>query len=203
MSDCTSTDIQEKRKYERISLSLKGQLFDPGNESEVDCELINLSAGGAALKSDCELPPGKHMVLYIEGFGRYEGTIVVHGNGALALHFTIGELKRKRLLEMLHQFVARGLPGVTELRRYARIPSSSSGEIVRQNGDRLACDILDISLDGASLKTAGRPAIGEVVSLGRSLGRVVRHHRHGIAIQYVKEIAANTDEPPPAGQAMA
>ena len=203
MSDRAPAAIQDKRKYERISLSLKGQLFDPGDETEIGCELINLSAGGAALKSDGELPPGKHMILYIEGFGRYEGTVVVHGNGSLALHFTIGELKRKRLTEMLHQFVARGLPGVTELRRYARISSSSSGEIVRENGDRLSCDILDISLDGASLKTDGRPAIGEVVTLGRSLGRVVRHHRHGIAIQYVKEVPANTDEPPPSGQALA
>ena len=202
MSDCASAAIPDKRKYERISLSLKGQLFDPGNETEIGCELINLSAGGAALKSDFELPAGKHMILYIEGFGRYEGTIVIHSNGVHALHFTIGDLKRKRLAEMLHQFVARGLPGVTELRRYARTTSSSSGEIVRENGDRLSCDILDISLDGASLKTDGRPAIGEVVALGRSLGRVVRHHRHGIAIQYVQEVPANTDGPPP-GQALA
>lgn len=191
MSDCAPN--QEKRKYERISLSLKGQLFDPGDESEIGCELVNLSAGGAAIKSDCELPPGKHMVLYIEGFGRFEGTTVVHGSGTLALNFTIGELKRKRMLEMLHQFVSRGLPGVTELRRFARTVSSSSGEIIRENGDRLACDILDISLDGASLKTEGRPPIGEVVSLGRSLGRVVRHHRHGIAIQYVREVPAGPD----------
>jgi hypothetical protein len=190
MSDSATTQTQEKRIYERISLSLKGQLFDPGDETEVSCELINLSAGGAALKTDSELPAGKHMVVYIEGFGRYEGTVVVHSNGTLALHFTIGELKRKRLAEMLHQFVSRGLPGVTELRRFSRTASSSSGEIVLENGVRLACDILDISLDGASLKTDGRPEIGEVVALGRSLGRVVRHHRHGIAIQYVQEVPA-------------
>ena len=190
MSDCAPSPVPEQRKYERISLSLKGQLFDPGDETEISCELVNLSGGGAALQSDRELPAGKHMILYIEGFGRYEGTVVVHGSGTLALNFTIGELKRKRLTEMLHQFVSRGLPGVTESRRFARTASSSSGEIVRENGDRLPCDILDISLDGASLKTEGRPSIGEVVSLGRSLGRVVRHHRHGIAIQYVREVPA-------------
>jgi hypothetical protein len=193
MSDSAQNSTQEKRKYERISLSLKGQLFDPGDESEISCELVNLSAGGAALKTDSELPAGKHLVVYIEGFGRYEGTVVVHSNGTLALHFTIGDLKRKRLTEMLHQFVSRGLPGVTELRRYVRIPTSSSGEIIRENGDRMACDILDISLDGASLKTDGRPAIGEVVALGRSLGKVVRHHRHGIAIQYVRELPTPPD----------
>ena len=125
MSDCAPNENQEKRKYERISLSLKGQLFDPGDETEIGCELVNLSAGGAALKSECELPAGKHMVLYIEGFGRFEGTTVVHGSGTLALNFTIGVLKRKRMLEMLHQFVSRGLPGVTALRRFARTASSS------------------------------------------------------------------------------
>ena len=188
MSDCASSVNPEKREYERISLSLKGQLFDPEDGTEIGCELANLSGGGATLKSECELPPGKHMILYIEGFGRYEGTTALHSSGTPALNFTIGALKRKRLTEMLHQFVSHGLPGGTELRHHARSPSSYSGEIIRENGDRLPCDILDISLDGASLKTEGRPSIGEVVALGRSLGQVVRHHRHGIAIQYVRAV---------------
>jgi hypothetical protein len=190
MSDCASSANPEKRNYERISLSLKGQLFDPGDETETSCELISLSGGGATLKSECDLPSGKHMVLYIEGFGRYEGTTVLDRSGMLALNFTLGGLKRKRLVEMLYQFVSRGLPMLTGLRRYARSLSSYSGEIIRENGDRLPCDILDISLDGASLKTEGRPSIGEVVVLGRCLGRVVRHHRHGIAIQYVRAVSA-------------
>jgi hypothetical protein len=184
---------REKRLHERISLSLQGHLFDPEDESEIACELVNLSGGGAALKSERELSPGKHMVLYIEGFGRYEGTIVLHGGGMPALNFTIGELKRKRLVEMLHQFVSQGPQAaseLTELRRYVRSPTAPRDEIVRQNGERMACDILDISLDGASLKTEGRPSIGEVIALGRCLGRVVRHHRNGIAIQYVRAVPA-------------
>jgi hypothetical protein len=192
MSDCASSANTEKRKYERLSLSLKGQLFDPGDETEISCELVSLSGGGAALKSETEIPSGKHMVLYIEGFGRYEGTTFLDSSGTPALNFTIGELKRRRLTEMLYHFVLCGLPGITELRRYVRSFSSYSGEIVRENGDRLPCDILDISLDGASLKTEGRPLIGEVVALGRSLGRVVRHHRHGIAIQYVSAVVSQS-----------
>jgi hypothetical protein len=108
MLDCSSSSIPEKRRYERISLPLKGQLFDPGDETEIGCELISLSGGGATLKSECEVPLGKHMVLYIEGFGRYEGTTVLQ-SGTPMLSFTIGELKRRRLNEMLHQFVSRGL----------------------------------------------------------------------------------------------
>jgi hypothetical protein len=181
----------EKRQFERISLSLQGHLFDPADETEIACELVNLSGGGAGLKSEHALIPGKHMILYIEGFGRYEGNIVLHSGGTPALNFTIGELKRKRLTEMLHQFVSQGSLGaaeLTELRRYARSPTAPRDEIVRDNGERMPCDILDISLDGASLKTEGRPPIGEVIALGRCLGKVVRHHRNGIAIQYVRAV---------------
>ena len=60
MSDCCLTSTQEMRKYERISLSLKGQLFDPGDEIEISCELVNLSAGGATLKTAASFLAGKH-----------------------------------------------------------------------------------------------------------------------------------------------
>jgi hypothetical protein len=105
VSDCASSSSAETRRYERISLPLKGQLFDPGDETEIGCEVISLSGGGATLKSECEFPAGKHMVLYIEGFGRYEGTTVLL-SGTPMLSFTIGELKRKRLTEMVHRFVS-------------------------------------------------------------------------------------------------
>jgi hypothetical protein len=59
---------------------------------------------------------------------------------------------------------------------------------VRANGQVLACDVLDISLDGVSVRTKFRPPVGEIVNLGRTRGRVVRHHQDGIAIQYVREV---------------
>jgi hypothetical protein len=179
----------ERRKYERTTLSLKGMLFDPESLSEMECQLTDLSGGGAGLTCDHEIPAGKHMVLYIQGFGRYEGTTLLHASGKPALSFTIGELKRKRLLELLHQFVSRGLPESMTLHDSSRAPSVVKDEIVRENGQRLPCRILDISLDGVSLKTDEKPEIGEIVALGRSLGKVVRHHRFGIAIEYVKESA--------------
>jgi hypothetical protein len=63
-----------------------------------------------------------------------------------------------------------------------------SGSITRENGEHISCDVLDISLDGVSLRTRIRPPVGEIVNLGRTRGRVVRHHIDGIAVQYVKEI---------------
>jgi hypothetical protein len=178
----------DNRKYERIQLFLPGQLFDPRSEQSAECKVLNLSAGGAAVQCDTKFPSGHALVLYIENFGRFEGKTIVHATGQMALEFSIGETKRGRLKEMLKSFAAGGVASVTQMRKHARTPSVVSGSIVRENGEQISCEVLDISLDGVSLRTAVRPPVGEIVSLGRTRGRVVRHHPEGIAIQYVKEI---------------
>ncbi len=177
--------VPDKRKYERTKLFLPGQLFNPVNQQSAECKVLNLSAGGAAIQCAASFAAGIPLILYIESFGRFEGNTVIHGNGQLALEFSIGESKRGRLMEMLRAFA---IGGVAQMRRHERIPSLVSGSITRENGEHISCDVLDISLDGVSLRTRIRPPVGEIVNLGRACGRVVRHHAEGIAIQYVKEI---------------
>jgi hypothetical protein len=183
-----SQPLADKRKYERIKLFLPGHLFNPLNEQSTDCKILNLSAGGAALQCDAEFQAGLTLVLYIENFGRFEGKTIIHGSGQLALEFAIGEGKRTRLKEMIESFAADGVAGITKLRKHGRIPSLISGSITRDNGEHISCDVLDISLDGVCLRTRARPPVGEVVNLGRTRGRVIRHHPDGIAVQYVREV---------------
>lgn len=175
----------ERRKYERIKLFLPGQLFNPINEQSAPCKVLNLSAGGAAVQCDTQFPAGLSLVLYIENFGRFEGTTIVHKSGQLALEFVIGESKRGRLKEMIRTFAAGGL---TTMRKPERTPALVSGSITRENGEEIACEVLDISLDGVCLRTRARLPLGEIVNLGRTRGRVVRHMIEGIAVQYVKEV---------------
>ena len=182
-----ATEI-ENRRYERIKLYLPGQLFNPADRKNVDCKILNLSAGGAALQCETSFQEGVALVLYVENFGRFEGVTIVHEDGQLAMKFSIGDAKRGRLGDMLKSFTQNGLAGVTQLRRHSRIPTLVSGSIVRANGEILACDVLDISLDGVSVRTRARPPVGEIVNLGRTRGRVVRHPGDGSGIQYVREI---------------
>lgn len=183
MSSGASSPV-DRRKYERIKLFLPGQLFNPINEQSAPCKVLNLSAGGAAVQCDTQFPAGLSLILYIENFGRFEGTTIVHKSGQLALEFAIGESKRGRLKEMIKTFAAGGLPN---MRQSERVPALVAGSITRENGEQIACEVLDISLDGVSLRTRTRPPVGEIVNLGRTRGRVVRHMIEGIAVQYVKE----------------
>jgi hypothetical protein len=181
------TEARDKRKYERVMLQLPGQLFNPLNDTAVECKILNLSAGGAALRCDSEFPEGISLVLHIENFGRFEGKTVTHENGQLVLEFSIRETKRARLVDMLKSFLQEGVAGVTRLRQRARAPSFANNSIILENGRRETYDILDISLTGLSLKTRLRPSIGEIVNLGPVRARVIRHDVGGIAVEYVRE----------------
>jgi hypothetical protein len=178
-------EARENITYQKTRLYLPGQLFDPRNEVTTDCKVLHLWPGGAEVQCPAEIPPATSLVLYVSSFGRFEGHAVSHGNGRLELEFAIGEAKRDRLIEKLASFASDGILGVTQLRKHQRILSLATGRITRENGDELDCEILDISLDGVSLKTQTRPPVGEIVKLGRNHGRVMRHNSDGIAIQYV------------------
>jgi hypothetical protein len=53
-----------------------------------------------------------------------------------------------------------------------------------ESGEKQACDIVDITLSGATFKTEKRPALGERVLLGKTAGVVVRHTDFGFAVSF-------------------
>jgi PilZ domain len=195
MGDTFVPEAQEDTTFQRTRLYLPGQIFDPLNEETADCKVLHLWAGGADIQCTASFPPGASLVLYINGFGRFEGHAIPRCDGEIELEFTIREAKRDRLIEKLASFAKGGLLGVTELRKHQRLPSLATGKITLQNGEEVACEVLDLSLDGVSLKTKERPPVGEIVKLGRSYGRVTRQHNDGIAVQYVKVQDEKLPEP--------
>ncbi len=182
----TASVAMDKRKYTRVKLYLPGQLFNPSTKESADCKVLNLSAGGAGVQCEAAFPEDAALILYVGGFGRFEGLAMSRKNGHLGLCFQMGDAKQSRLKEMLALFVKDGIAGVTHLREHRRVPSLVRGSITLENGSHLVIDVMDISLEGVSLRTKARPPIGELVTLGHTRGRVVRHHDDGIALHFVK-----------------
>ncbi|HEY4077296.1 MAG TPA: PilZ domain-containing protein [Rhizomicrobium sp.] len=176
----------EHREHERVVTALAGKLFVPAEELNIDCRIINMSLGGAGIA--CEEPPPLHtyVLLYVEGFGRFEGVATRFMHGELGLKFLCTQSRRARLKRDITDFVRDGVTGVTRLRVHPRVHSTTSTQFTRPNGDKPACDVIDISLQGASLRTETRPPLGELVSLGRTFGRVVRHTDEGFAMRFVE-----------------
>lgn len=176
----------EQREFTRHKIALPGKLFLPAEKFTLECQVLNISRGGAGVQCDEPPPLDAFVILYIDGFGRFESVATRYINGELGLRFVCNEPKRQHLLDDILVFLNDGAKSNTRMRRHRRLPSAMSGCLVRPNGDRITCHVLDVSLQGVSLKTALRPPIGELTILGRAYGRVVRHHAEGIAIEFLE-----------------
>jgi hypothetical protein len=180
----------ERRRIKRVRVDLSGRLFEPGEEREAACKITDMSAGGALVVSEIVPPPQAEVVLYIDGFGRLEATVVRAAKGDLngnsfGVRFNCSALKRDRIAEQLALYVSSGTIDQAALRRHERAATKGLARFTRANGDVVNCEVLDLSLGGVSLRTEVRPQIGELVLIGQMAGRVARIHENGIAIEFV------------------
>lgn len=178
---------QERRRYLRVRVDLKGRLFVPGEGREAACAITDMSPGGAQVS--CESVPQQQaeVVLYIDGFGRFEGTVTrsPKGEGGFGVRFNCTALKRERIAEQLNHYLKNGAVDETLLRRHDRKGTKGAARFTRASGEIVICEVLDLSLGGVSLATDVRPQIGEIVLIGQMAGRVARIHENGIAIEFV------------------
>jgi hypothetical protein len=178
---------QERRKYLRVRVDLKGRLFMPGQDREAACTVTDMSPGGAQVICEVTSQAQEDVVLYIDGFGRFEGTVArgPQGEGGFGVRFNCTALKRERIAEQLNHYLKNGAVDETLLRRHDRKPNRGLARFTRASGEVVNCEVLDLSLGGVSLATEVRPQIGEIVLIGQMAGRVARIHENGIAIEFV------------------
>ena len=173
----------ERRRTTRVSTHLEGQLFDPASWRSAPCCIVNLSEGGALVECAEHAQMDQEVVLHIANFGRFEATMAHRSTSLVGLSFKAGEAERNRLKEMLKVYAERGTAPSAPVRKpHIRADGKVS---VRLAPDRESlCDVLDISPEGVSLKTAARPSFGEIVRVGEIRGRVIRHHAEGISLLF-------------------
>lgn len=175
----------ERRQYLRVRVQLTGRLFLPSDSREARCEIVDLSPGGAQVVCDVVPPANEQVIIYIDGFGRFEGTVARPAEGSFGVRFQCSAMKREKIAEQLTLYMNRDLVDESVVRRHDRAPTKGMARYTRANGDIVNCEVLDLSLSGVSLKTETRPPLGEVVLVGQTAGRVARHHENGIALEFI------------------
>ena len=156
----------------------------PSDGREAPCRVVEMSAEGAQVV--CEIIPetGAFAILYIEGFGRFETEVLRSDWDRFAVALHCSPLKQARVAELLQQITRGGSVNQPLLRRHERIEGEGIAHFTRSSGQIVACEVLDLSLSGVSLKTEIKPTIGEIVMIGQMSGRVVRHHETGVGVEF-------------------
>lgn len=156
------------------------------NRHEYPCKLNDISVGGAAINSPIEVEVGERIVVYFDHLGGLEGHVVRVFEGGFAMQLKMTAHKREKLAAQLTWLINRDVLSSVDQRRHDRIPvEQRSQAILLDTGATLDCEIIDVSISGASLKMDSRPPVGTIVTLGRLRGRVMRHHEQGIGVQFI------------------
>ncbi len=173
----------ERRTWRRYKVPVAGKLFGIAS-SAVDCEVLDLSPGGARIQIAQRVPEGP-ATLYIDRIGRIEAEIFHQQDGEVHLRFVCNEARRQAISEVLGQMLQGGVAKITRLRRQNRLPLSNFF-LVCDNGMIVPCDALNISQRGMSLRSNVKLPVGEIATVGQSRVRVVRHHDEGMAVEYIQ-----------------
>ncbi len=175
----------ERRRFRRVKVDLPGRLFVPADNQEARCKVVDMSPGGAAIDCELAIPPDTSVILYVDGFGRFEGTSVGRPGDGFAVKFNCTQMKRERVAEQLTLYMNQSVVTEADLRRHDRAPTKGFTRFTRSDGQLVKCEVLDLSVSGVSVKTDIRPPVGEFVLIGQMAGRIARHHDNGIGIEFV------------------
>ncbi len=161
--------------------------FMRADRSEHTCRARDITTEAVRICSDVEVAPGERIIAYLDDVGRLEGVVTETGEDGFRLKLALGRLGREKLRQKLEWVRSKARGEGREKRRYERYqPKDSRSCLLLEDGRRYPCEVLDISVAGASVKADVLPAIGTLVQLGKTRGRVVRHHSEGFAIEFVR-----------------
>jgi len=179
--DAALTEPASNRKYERILVALEGAIFAAGITQE--CQILDLSPGGARLRLTTPVALKEELYLYIKGFGRFPAQVVRSDDTEIGVRFVVDNEAVFGLLRGLSNYVKGLDTAQTKQRKEVRVPVSIAAVCRMADGAVVPCEIIDASLRSMSLRISERPRVGSLVTLGGSKVRVIRHHNQGIAVQ--------------------
>jgi len=171
-------------RFQRVKVSILGR-YMLADKREFPCQILEMSPGDAIVIAPVPGQVGERVVAYLDHVGRIEGSIIESVDGGFVMEVGGTPRKRDKLAAQLTWLANKDLLNLPEDRRHERVvPDNRHSTVVLDDGRRYNCKIIDISLSGAAIELAVRPAMGTPVTLGRMRARVIRHFQNGVAVEF-------------------
>lgn len=189
-----SKSASERRRYDRVALTLSGR-YMLADGKEFDCQIVDVSPVGVALRGPLAGDLGERVVAYIEELGRIEGVIVRRSADAdwFALDLRVPPHKLHKLAKTIDWLTRRQAEGLSERRSDERVDQDQQRATLRlSDGREFAAGLIDVSTNGAALEVDVTPPVGAAVTVGKRRARVSRHFAGGIAVTFDPEAAGES-----------
>ena len=171
-------------RFQRVKISVLGR-YMLADRREFPCQVLEMSPGDALVIAPVAGQVGEKVIAYLDHIGRVEGTIIEGTDGGFVMEVSASARKRDKMAAQLTWLANKDILSLPEDRRHERVvPDNRHSTVVLDDGRRYNCKIIDISLSGAAIELAVRPAMGTPLTLGRMRARVVRHFQDGIGVEF-------------------
>ena len=148
---------EERRRHQRVRVNLLGR-YMLADRREFPCQVVNMSPGGMALIAPVAGNVGDRVIAYVDHLGRLEGQIARPFQNGFAMTISATPRKRDMLAAQLTWLANRSILNLPEDRRHGRfVPKIAGARLIMPNGTNIGVRIIDISLSGAGIGTAGTP----------------------------------------------
>ena len=175
----------DRRQHQRVRVAVLGR-YMLSDRREYPCQTVDMSPGGVRLTCAVLGEIGERVVLYLEFIGRIEGVVARHTAGGFAVKLAATSRKRDKLASQLTWLANREILGLPEGRSHERIvPDKPMVTLKLENGREVVARLLDISLSGVAIQCPVKPAMGSVVTVGSTPGRLVRYFDNGFGVQFM------------------
>ena len=179
---------EERRRHQRVKVNLLGR-YMLSDRREFPCQVVDMSPGGMAVVAPVAGKPGERVIAYVDHLGRLEGVVARTLENGFAMTISATLRKRDKLAAQLTWLANRSILNLPEDRRHGRFsPRNPIARLILPSGVNVACRIIDLSQSGAAISIAPdlRPAVGTMVTVGKTQGRVVRHIEDGFALEFTR-----------------
>lgn len=175
----------DMRRHRRLPIEIDGR-FMGADRTEHACKSKDISVGGARLVTRGTANVGDRIVVYFEHLGGFDGTVSRTLPDGFAVQFKVTEHKKEKLAAQI-MWLANREAYPDELGRAHERTGTGGRRTTLQLDEGIVIDVelLDLSASGASAGTAARPAIGELVQIGKIKAIVRRHHDTGVGLQFI------------------
>ncbi|WP_378942587.1 PilZ domain-containing protein [Mesorhizobium sp. ANAO-SY3R2] len=174
----------ERRNFQRVRVKIYGR-FMLEDRSEHAGQVVDMSPGNVAFRSERSGMPGEKVIAYIDHIGRVEGVVTRTLPDGFAMTVIASERKKDKLAAQLTWLANKHELDLPEDRRHERVaPRNPISSLQLTDGRQYPCRIIDLSLSGAAIEIEVKPAIGVQVMLGTMRGQIVRHFEDGVAIEF-------------------
>ena len=174
---------QERRRHNRARITLSARALAPST-GEFDCIVVDVSPGGARIKSKHQPYKGERVVLMVDELGRVEGETVRLDTDGFGIRFFGTQRKRDRLGDVITWRLNMDRLGLNEDRAATRKATRGTTKVQLSDGLIIPVELIDVSKSGAAFACAERPRLGERVRVGGMNAHVARWLENGFAVRF-------------------